>query len=79
MELKSDSWEHKSDSCEIPLEFNFRYRIGPYEVESALIEHPGVAESAAVSSPDKVRGAVSRQHHSTPLSIKSALYICYII
>ncbi|MDM8526141.1 AMP-binding protein [Desulfococcaceae bacterium HSG8] len=34
------------------------YRIGPFEVESALIEHPAVAESAVVSSPDKVRGEV---------------------
>ncbi|KAM9305528.1 acyl-coenzyme A synthetase ACSM3, mitochondrial-like [Gastrophryne carolinensis] len=32
------------------------YRIGPFEVESALIEHPAVAESAVVSSPDPVRG-----------------------
>ena len=32
------------------------YRIGPFEVESALIEHPDVAESAVVSSPDKTRG-----------------------
>lgn len=34
------------------------YRIGPFEVESALLEHPAVAESAVVSSPDKVRGEV---------------------
>ncbi|XP_063790506.1 acyl-coenzyme A synthetase ACSM3, mitochondrial [Pseudophryne corroboree] len=34
------------------------YRIGPFEVESALIEHPAVAESAVVSSPDPVRGEV---------------------
>ena len=27
------------------------YRIGPFEVESALIEHPAVAESAVVASP----------------------------
>ena len=32
------------------------YRIGPFEVESALIEHPAVAESAVVSSPDETRG-----------------------
>ena len=32
------------------------YRIGPFEVESALIEHPAVLESAVVSSPDQVRG-----------------------
>ncbi|XP_054848496.1 acyl-coenzyme A synthetase ACSM5, mitochondrial-like [Eublepharis macularius] len=34
------------------------YRIGPFEVESALIEHPAVAESAVVSSPDPARGEV---------------------
>ena len=34
------------------------YRIGPFEVESACIEHPAVAESAAVASPDEVKGNV---------------------
>ena len=34
------------------------YRIGPFEVESALIEHKAVAESAVVASPDDTRGAV---------------------
>ncbi|WP_072871089.1 AMP-binding protein [Desulfofundulus thermosubterraneus] len=34
------------------------YRIGPFEVESALLEHPAVAESAVVSSPDEIRGEV---------------------
>ncbi|XP_070811307.1 acyl-coenzyme A synthetase ACSM4, mitochondrial-like [Pituophis catenifer annectens] len=34
------------------------YRIGPFEVESALIEHPAVVESAVVSSPDSVRREV---------------------
>lgn len=38
----------------------FSYRIGPFEVESALIEHPAVLESAVVSSPDQVRGEVSK-------------------
>src|SRR5262249_50887107 len=36
------------------------YRIGPFEVESALVEHPGVAEAAVVSAPDEERGAVVR-------------------
>jgi acyl-coenzyme A synthetase/AMP-(fatty) acid ligase len=36
------------------------YRIGPFEVESALVAHPAVAEAAAVSSPDEERGAVVR-------------------
>ncbi|XP_072337748.1 acyl-coenzyme A synthetase ACSM3, mitochondrial-like isoform X2 [Scyliorhinus torazame] len=34
------------------------YRIGPFEVENALIEHPAVVESAVVSSPDPIRGEV---------------------
>ena len=34
------------------------YRIGPFEVESALLEHEAVAESAVVSSPDPDRGEV---------------------
>jgi acyl-coenzyme A synthetase/AMP-(fatty) acid ligase len=36
------------------------YRIGPFEVESALLEHPSVAESAAVAAPDAQRGSVVR-------------------
>lgn len=31
------------------------YRVGPFEVESALIEHPAVAEAAVVGSPDPIR------------------------
>ena len=34
------------------------YRIGPFEVESALLKHPAVIESAVVGSPDNTRGAV---------------------
>ncbi len=34
------------------------YRIGPFEVESACIEHPAVREAAAVASPDEVKGNV---------------------
>uniref|UniRef100_E6Q284 Putative acyl-coenzyme A synthetase n=1 Tax=mine drainage metagenome TaxID=410659 RepID=E6Q284_9ZZZZ len=34
------------------------YRIGPFEVESALLEHPAVAESAVVGSPDADRGNI---------------------
>jgi acyl-coenzyme A synthetase/AMP-(fatty) acid ligase len=34
------------------------YRIGPFEVESALLEHPGVAESAVVGKPDPDRGQI---------------------
>jgi acyl-coenzyme A synthetase/AMP-(fatty) acid ligase len=34
------------------------YRIGPFEVESALLEHPAVAESAVVGVPDVDRGQI---------------------
>jgi acetyl-CoA synthetase/medium-chain acyl-CoA synthetase len=34
------------------------YRIGPFEVESALVEHPDVLEAAVVGVPDPDRGAV---------------------
>ena len=34
------------------------YRIGPFEVESALLEHPAVAESAVVGKPDPERGQI---------------------
>jgi acyl-coenzyme A synthetase/AMP-(fatty) acid ligase len=34
------------------------YRIGPFEVESALLEHPAVMESAVVAAPDADRGSI---------------------
>lgn len=34
------------------------YRIGPFEVESALVEHPAVVEAAVTAAPDPVRGMV---------------------
>ncbi|MEW6058836.1 MAG: AMP-binding protein [Actinomycetota bacterium] len=34
------------------------YRIGPFEVESAIIEHGSVAEAAVVGKPDKLRGEI---------------------
>ncbi len=36
------------------------YRIGPFEVESALVAHAAVAEAAVVAAPDAERGAVVR-------------------
>ncbi len=36
------------------------YRIGPFEVESALVSHAAVAEAAAVAAPDDERGSVVR-------------------
>jgi len=34
------------------------YRVGPFEVESALQTHNAVAESAVIGAPDKLRGTV---------------------
>ena len=34
------------------------YRIGPFEVESALMEHPAVVECAITATPDPIRGQV---------------------
>ena len=34
------------------------YRIGPFEVESALLEHPAVLETAITGTPDELRGQV---------------------
>ena len=36
------------------------YRIGPFEVESALVSHQAVAEAAVVAAPDEERGAIVR-------------------
>ncbi len=38
------------------------YRIGPFEVESVLIEHPAVLESAVVPTPDEDRGSVVKAY-----------------
>jgi acetyl-CoA synthetase len=34
------------------------YRIGPFEIESALLKHPAVAEAAVVGKPDALRGEI---------------------
>ncbi|HEX6708819.1 MAG TPA: AMP-binding protein [Rubrobacter sp.] len=38
------------------------YRIGPFEIESVLIEHPAVVESAVVPVPDEDRGSVVKAY-----------------
>ena len=38
------------------------YRISPFEVESALTEHPAIAESAVVGAPDALRGEVVKAY-----------------
>ncbi|UTW12774.1 AMP-binding protein [Marinobacterium rhizophilum] len=38
------------------------YRVGPADVESTLLEHPSVAESAVVGKPDLKRGAIIKAY-----------------
>jgi acyl-coenzyme A synthetase/AMP-(fatty) acid ligase len=38
------------------------YRIGPFEVESAILHHPDVAEAAAVGKPDALRGQIVKAY-----------------
>jgi acetyl-CoA synthetase/medium-chain acyl-CoA synthetase len=38
------------------------YRIGPFEIESILIEHPAVVESAVVPLPDEDRGSIVKAY-----------------
>ena len=38
------------------------YRVGPFEVESALKEHPAIAESAVIASPDPMRGEIVKAY-----------------
>lgn len=40
------------------------YRIGPFEVESALLKHPAVAEAAVIGQPDEMRGRSSKHSSS---------------
>ena len=42
------------------------YRIGPFEVESACLEHPAVKEAAAVASPDEIKGNVVKAFICSP-------------
>jgi acyl-coenzyme A synthetase/AMP-(fatty) acid ligase len=59
VERDEDGWlffEGRSDDVIV----SAGYRIGPFEVESALVAHPAVAEAAAVAAPDEERGAVVR-------------------
>ncbi len=56
------------------------YRISPFELESALIEHPAVAEAAVVPSPDPVRGFVPKAYvvvapgHQADAATASAIF-----
>jgi acyl-coenzyme A synthetase/AMP-(fatty) acid ligase len=59
VQVQDDGWlyfEGRNDDVIV----SAGYRIGPFEVESALVAHPAVAEAAAVSATDQERGAVVR-------------------
>lgn len=62
--LTGDAGRRDADGC---LYFSSRdddviimagYRIGPFDVESALVAHPSVAEAAVIGTPDEIRGEV---------------------
>ena len=38
------------------------YRIGPFEVESAILKHAAVAEAAVVGKPDALRGHIVKAY-----------------
>src|SRR6185503_10897991 len=38
------------------------YRIGPFEIESVILEHPDVAEAAVVGKPDALRGQIVKAY-----------------
>jgi acetyl-CoA synthetase len=38
------------------------YRIGPFEVESAILHHPAIAEAAVVSKPDPLKGSIVKAY-----------------
>jgi acetyl-CoA synthetase len=70
-EVFGGDWFHTKDAAEIDADgyvwyagraddviISAGYRIGPFEVESACVEHPAVKEAAAVASPDERRGDI---------------------
>jgi acetyl-CoA synthetase len=70
-EVFGGEWFHTKDAAELDEDgyvwyagraddviISAGYRIGPFEVESACVEHPAVREAAAVASPDPKRGDV---------------------
>ncbi|MFL5781215.1 MAG: AMP-binding enzyme, partial [Thermoleophilaceae bacterium] len=70
-EVFGGDWFHTKDAAQVDEDGYFwyagraddviisaGYRIGPFEVESACVEHPAVLEAAAVASPDPKRGDI---------------------
>src|SRR2546428_3566448 len=70
-EVFGGAWFHTKDAAEVDEDGYFwyagraddviisaGYRIGPFEVESACVEHPAVLEAAAGASPDPKRGDI---------------------
>ncbi len=66
-----NGWYHTGDTAQIDKDGYFWYvgraddviktageRVGPFEVESALIEHPAVAEAGVIGKPDELRGNI---------------------
>lgn len=51
------------------------YKISPFELESVLLEHPAVAESAIVPAPDPVRMAVPKAVVASAVSGREALVL----
>lgn len=69
--FKNDPWYVSGDSAYIDEEGYFFFqgrvddvintageRVGPFEVESKLIEHPAIAEAGVIGKPDSVRGEI---------------------
>ncbi|HWI54312.1 MAG TPA: acetate--CoA ligase [Desulfobacteria bacterium] len=69
--FKNDPWYVSGDSAYMDEEGYFFFqgrvddvintageRVGPFEVESKLIEHPAIAEAGVIGKPDSVRGEV---------------------
>jgi acetyl-CoA synthetase len=66
-----NGWYYTGDTAQIDKDGYFWYvgraddviktageRVGPFEVESALIEHPAVAEAGVIGKPDDLRGNI---------------------
>ena len=70
-EYMRNGWYYTGDTAQIDKDGYFWYvgraddviktageRVGPFEVESALIEHPAVAEAGVIGKPDQLRGNI---------------------